>query len=119
MLKQWQNQGRIFPVCPEMAGGLPVPRAPAEIVEGGAGDVIDGTADVETNHGRTVTRSFVKGAQFTLQLCQKNRIRIAVLTESSPSCGSGLIYDGTFTGQKISGEGVTTALLEKAWNKSF
>ncbi|MGI9282379.1 MAG: DUF523 domain-containing protein [Endozoicomonas sp.] len=112
-LNVWRKEGRIISVCPELEGGLPVPRPPAEIVEGLAGCVIDGSAEVETECGQNVTKPFLTGANKALQLCQKHGIQIAILTEGSPSCGSSKVYDGTFSGQKITGQGVTSAFLER------
>ena len=100
-LARWQAQGRLVSVCPELAGGLPVPRAPAERQE----------ARVVTVQGEDVTAAFACGAQAALQLCQAQGIRLALLKEGSPSCGSQQIYDGTFAGQRVAGEGVTAALL--------
>lgn len=113
ILKLWLDQGRVISVCPEIEGGLSVPRPPAEIVEGMAGDVIDGTAEVETIDGQDVTEEFLDGAHKALEVCMRNNIRVAILTEGSPSCGGNRIYDGTFSGQTIPGMGVTSALLER------
>ncbi|MCQ4297668.1 DUF523 domain-containing protein [Pseudomonas stutzeri] len=99
--------------CPEVASGLPTPRAPAEIVQGTGKDVLDQGSLVIGNDGIDVTDYFLNGAKLTLQFCQKHGIEYAILAESSPSCGSSTIYDGTFTGTKIPGRGVTTELLER------
>ncbi len=101
-LKLWLTQGRLITVCPEIAGGLSVPRAPAEIQDE---MVID-------SEGKDVTTAFLAGAQHALTLCKHHNIKYALLKESSPSCGSNDIYDGSFTGQKIAGKGITTQLLE-------
>ena len=84
-------QDRIISFCPEVAGGLPVPRAAAEIQAGDGNDVITGQARVSTADGADVTDFFLAGAQQALALCRKHDITVAVLTESSPSCGSGLV----------------------------
>ncbi len=118
-LERWRAEGRLVSVCPEIEGGLPVPREPAEILDGLAGDVIDSTAEVETINGRRVTQPFLRGAKAALKLCQKWGIKVAILTDKSPSCGSRLIHDGTFSGQTINGIGVTTALLERHRIKVF
>lgn len=97
--------------CPEMLGGLPCPRSPAEIQGGTAQDVLLGTAKIIDSTGEDVTEAFLKGAQQTLMLAQKHRVKVAVLKEHSPSCGSSLIYDGTFSGKKVIGMGITAALL--------
>ena len=88
-------------VCPEQMGGLAPPRAPSEI----AGD------KVMSNAGRDVTAEYRKGAEAALYLAQLNRADFAILKAKSPSCGKGLIYDGTFSGSKVPGNGVTAALL--------
>ncbi|MHA6822060.1 2-thiouracil desulfurase family protein [Ralstonia pseudosolanacearum] len=114
ILARWQMEGRIVPMCPEMAGGLPVPRLPAEIHgEGGGAAVLRGTARVVEHHGHDVTDAFVRGAQRALAAAQEAGVRVAVLTERSPSCGSAFLYDGSFTDQLRHGEGVTAALLRQ------
>ncbi len=107
------DAGRVIPFCPEVAGGLPVPRPAAEILVGGGGAVLDGEARVQTRDGHDVTESFLAGAQQALVLCRRHDIRVAVLTESSPSCGSEQIYDGSFTRSLVAGSGVTAALLRR------
>ena len=101
LLARWQAEGRLVPICPEVAGGLPVPRPPAELVAG----------RVLTRPGEDVTAAFTSGAQAALALAKRHGIRLAVLKAKSPSCGSAGIYDGTFTGRVVPGEGVTAALL--------
>jgi uncharacterized protein YbbK (DUF523 family) len=114
ILARWQMEGRVVPMCPEMAGGLPVPRPPAEIRgEGGGVAVLRGDARVVEHHGHDVTEAFVRGAQRALAAAQAARVQVAVLTERSPSCGSAFLYDGTFSGQLQPGEGVTAALLRQ------
>ncbi len=105
LLQQWQQQGRLFSLCPEVISGLPVPRPAAEI------DPI--TKQVITIESIDVTDQFDKGAKLALRLCQQHNIQLALLKESSPSCGSNTIYDGTFCQHKIIGEGVTTKLLRE------
>jgi uncharacterized protein YbbK (DUF523 family) len=106
------REGRAVSICPEVAAGMSVPRSPAEISNGDGHDVLAGGAAVVDTAGNDVTRYFELGARKALSLCRQNHIRIAVLAESSPSCGSSRIYDGSFTGRKIAGAGVTTALLQ-------
>ncbi|CAI8984073.1 conserved hypothetical protein [Pseudomonas sp. IT-P253] len=112
-LQLWVDEGRVVPLCPEVAGGLPTPRAAAEIPGGQGGDVLDGHASVITTEGEDVSAQFLSGACQALELVQQHGIRIAVLKANSPSCGNLLTYDGTFSGVKISGEGVTAALLKR------
>ena len=113
IIQDWQAEGRIVPVCPEVDGGMNTPRPPAEITHGGGYRVLDGTAKVIDVEGTDVTNYFEEGASIALSLCKKHGIKVAILSESSPSCGSTTIYDGTFTGEKIQGEGVTAALLKE------
>lgn len=104
-LQLWQQQNRLRSFCPEVAGGLPVPRQPAEI------QPTDGR--IITCDGDDVTSQFIKGAQQALAVCQQHNIRFALLKESSPSCGSTMVYDGFFQNKKIIGAGVTTTLLRE------
>ncbi|WP_223541308.1 DUF523 domain-containing protein [Pseudomonas sp. BF-RE-26] len=112
-LQQWLDEGRVVPLCPEVAGGLPTPRAAAEIPGGQGVQVLDGQALVITTEGEDVSSQFLSGAYQALELVQKHGIRIALLKANSPSCGNLLTYDGTFSGVKVSGEGVTAALLKR------
>jgi uncharacterized protein YbbK (DUF523 family) len=112
-LQQWLDEGRVVPLCPEVAGGLPTPRAAAEIPGGQGSEVLEGCAAVITTEGEDVSAQFLSGACQALELVQKHGIRVAVLKANSPSCGNLLTYDGTFSGVKVSGEGVTAALLKR------
>ena len=101
----------ILPFCPEVSGGLPTPRPPAEIKGGSGADVLLGKAKVVNKEGQDVTTAFVEGAQKCAKLCKEKGITVAILKQRSPSCGSKAIYDGTFSGKTIAGKGVTAALL--------
>jgi len=94
----------LIPVCPEQLGGLATPRLPSEIV----GD------QVLAQDGSDVSLAFQRGAHETLKLARLLGCETAVLKSLSPSCGYGEVYDGTFTGGKRPGKGVTAALLEHA-----
>lgn len=113
LLQRWQAEGRVVPLCPEVAGGLSTPRPPAEIAGGQGGQVLDGQAQVLTVTGEDVSAAFMAGAQLALALVRRHGIGVAVLKSGSPSCGNRLTYDGSFTGIKVTGEGVTTALLRR------
>lgn len=102
-LQRWHEQGRLVMVCPEVAGGLPVPRPPAEAQADGR---------ILTRDGNDVSRYFGAGAEAAARLVASQQIRIAILKARSPSCGSGEIYDGSFSGQRIAGDGVTAARLK-------
>jgi uncharacterized protein YbbK (DUF523 family) len=103
----------LIPFCPEQLGGQTTPRPDAQIKNGTGLDVLTKKARVIESNGNDVTDSFIKGAEESLKLAKLFCIKEAILTEKSPSCGSKLIYDGNFSGNKIKGEGVTTALFRK------
>lgn len=107
------NRGDVITVCPEVLGGLPIPRKPAEIIQGTGSDVLAGTAQVIAHDGEDLTKFFVKGAQRSLELAQEHQVDLVILKSNSPSCGVGKIYDGTFTHQIREGHGVTAALLKE------
>jgi len=114
LLEQWRQEGRTVAVCPELAAGFGVPRPAAEIAEARDGEaVLGGTASVIEATGADVTDRYLAGAQSALALALEQECRFAVLTDGSPSCGSGFIYDGSFGGRKHPGIGVTTALLRQ------
>ncbi len=93
---------RLVPVCPEQLGGLPTPRPPAEIRADGR---------VLTREGTDVTGEYRRGAGEALHLARLYRCRLAVFKARSPSCGKGQVYDGTFSGHPVPGDGVTARLL--------
>lgn len=101
--KKLFDEGQAVIACPEVLGGLPIPRTPAEI-KGGKVISLDGV---------DVTDNYSEGAQKTLEIAQKYNVEFAILQERSPSCGVHKIYDGTFSNTLISGMGKTTELLEK------
>lgn len=93
----------VIGVCPEQLGGLSTPRLPAEIVDG-----------VVTNkEGVSVDNEFRKGAQEALAVALENKVDLAILQSRSPSCGVKEIYDGSFSGKKVKGQGVFARLLTK------
>ncbi len=112
-LKKLVATGQAVMICPEVSGGLNTPRLPAEIVKGHGVDVLNGQAKVLDTSGNDVSDAFILGATKALKLAQQHQVTHVILKANSPSCGSKLIYDGTFSGQKIQGQGVTTALLEQ------
>ena len=93
----------VVPVCPEMLGGLPVPRAPGEIQDG----------IVRNEDGTSVDYEYRTGAAKALEIAESERIDMAILQYRSPSCGVNQIYDGSFTGRKIKGMGVFARLLSE------
>ena len=113
LLALWQAEGRLVMACPEIAGGLPVPRPAAEISGGTGGDVLDGTAEIIDASGDNLSERFLQGAHATLDLALQHKVTVAILKQRSPSCGSREIYDGRFANRRIPGEGVTAALLRR------
>lgn len=113
------EQGKAVAVCPELLGGGGVPREPNEIAGGGGHDVLEGKARVITSSGQDCTEMFVLGAQKVLEKAKMLGARAAILKERSPSCGSTVIYDGNFTGNRLPGMGVTAAILERAGIKVY
>ena len=95
------KQYDIIGICPEQDGGLSTPRQPAERVGN----------KVIAKDGKDVTSEYEKGAKIALEIAKKEKIEFAVLKAKSPSCGKGLIFEGTFTGRKVAGNGVTAQLL--------
>jgi uncharacterized protein YbbK (DUF523 family) len=105
ILRRWLDEGRLVPLCPEMAGGLSTPRPAAEI------STRLGKRIVLTVSGLDVTDNFERGAVAAVEACSTGTIRIAILKDGSPSCGSQSVYDGSFGGRRIEGQGVTTSRL--------
>ena len=97
-------EGRAIAVCPEVEGGLPVPRPPCELRNGRA----------VTRKGEDMTTPFLIGAEYARAAALRYSIRLAVLKAKSPSCGSSLIYDGNFSRTLVSGEGLATKMLREA-----
>lgn len=114
IIRQWMTMSALIPICPEVAGGLNIPRPPAEIQASP-----DQSITVHTIDNRNVTQAFSTGAKIVLEKCQQHKIKMAILTEGSPSCGSSFINDGSFSKNKIMGEGVTTMLLRQNGIKVF
>lgn len=97
----------IYSFCPEVSGGLPTPRVPSEIVSNKK------PFKVMNKEGKDVTVNFLLGAKGALELCQSEDIKVALLKSNSPSCGNTQIYDGTFSGNFIEGQGMTAKLLSE------
>lgn len=104
IFRKWKEEGRLVPACPEVDGGLQVPRLPSE----------RSGMKVISLDGRDVTREFRQGAIHALHLARQHKIAFAVMKEGSPSCGTSTIHDGRFMGEKIHGEGITVELLRNA-----
>ena len=108
-IEKIKNKYNIIVVCPEVMGGLPIPRIPSEILND----------RVVNKEGVDVTNNFYAGANIALELVKKYNIKKALLKEGSPSCGSNYIYDGTFSGTKVEGQGITAKELSKLGVKIY
>lgn len=96
-----EKKHKLIPVCPECFGGLPIPRVPSEIKNG----------RVYAKTGEDLTEAFEDGAEKSLYVAEESGCQLAILKERSPSCGFGEIYDGSFSGKTIQGNGITAQLL--------
>ncbi|WP_294965814.1 DUF523 domain-containing protein [Sulfurimonas sp.] len=104
--------------CPEVSAGLPTPRPSAEIQGGEGLDVLLGLAKVIEIDGVDVSEAFICGAQMALEICIEENISLAILNESSPSCGSSSIYDGSFSGVKKNRHGCNSRFVKAKRNRS-
>ena len=104
IIEKLRTEYHLIPVCPEVMGGLPTPRIPAEISSDGK---------VFRSDGVEVTENYIRGAQEALRLARIFECDTALMKEKSPSCGAGKIYDGTFTKTLTSGNGIAAELLQK------
>lgn len=107
------NQGRAVLVCPEVAGGLPIPRPAAEIVGGDGADVVAGRARVISETGEDATQNYLAGARKAADAARAAGAQLAILKARSPSCGCGAIHSGNFDGELRAGDGVTAAMLKQ------
>lgn len=103
-IQKLQKLEMLIPICPEVDGGLSTPRIPVEIKNGLA----------INKDGEDETLFFQKGAKKALDIAKKYNVKYAILKAKSPSCGSGLIYDGSFSKKLINGDGITTKVLKDA-----
>ncbi|MDR1774235.1 MAG: DUF523 domain-containing protein [Clostridioides sp.] len=110
-VNKYLEDKEFVPICPEQLGGLATPRLPAEIKKNES--YLQGERRVFDCEGNDVTDKFIKGAKETLSIAKLCKCTQAILKDGSPSCGYREIYDGTFSGRKIKGIGVTTALLKQ------
>ena len=112
---KWAKEKRFIPICPETMSGLMVPRVPCEIEpDKTAQDVIDGKAKIISQEGRDYTEDYLFGAQVCVNLAKRNNIRIAILKQRSPSCGTKQIHDGHFGSNLVDGMGVAALRLQQA-----
>ena len=106
-VKEYLKDKEYIIICPEQLGGLTTPRNPSEIIN------INGERKVFTCDSIDVTKNFINGAKESLKIAKIYNCKKALLKEGSPSCGCNLIYDGTFSGKKIPGQGITTTLFKE------
>jgi uncharacterized protein YbbK (DUF523 family) len=110
LLDRWAEEGRLVPVCPEVLGGLPTPRPAAELQRRPSSGSFSVVLVVD-RHGSDVTEQFQRGAAAAVREVDTHDIRMAILKDGSPSCGTSSIYDGSFSGRLTAGQGVTASLL--------
>jgi uncharacterized protein YbbK (DUF523 family) len=119
-LARWAEEGRLVPICPEIAAGLPTPRPAVEIAPGAtAEDVAAGRADVIDAEGGVWSEAMREGARLAVEAAREHGCRFALLAEGSPSCGSHAIADGRFSGTRIPGEGLAARALRAAGVEVF
>jgi len=106
ILEQWREKGLLVSLCPEVLGGLAVPRPACEVLEG--------TTTVLCKSGEDVSEEFAKGAKESLRIAQEEGVCMAILKARSPSCGKDIIYDGTFTSTRVKDSGITCKLLQES-----
>lgn len=106
IIQQWHEEGVLVPLCPEVLGGLSVPRPACEVVEG--------TRMVICKTGEDVTYEFDKGAHESLRIAQEEGVVMAILKARSPSCGKDIIYDGSFTSTRVHDSGITCKVLQES-----
>jgi uncharacterized protein YbbK (DUF523 family) len=115
LMQRWLDEGRVMSICHEISAGLPVPRPATEIAQGAGGaKVLTGEARVVGAQGQDYSAEFVAGARYALTLAQRRHIRVAVLKEGSPSCGSSFTHDGSFSAARVPHAGVTATLLRQS-----
>lgn len=112
-IKELSDSGETIALCPEIYGYLGVPRENIELIGGDGNDILDGKAKAVSVSGKDVTRDVVAGAHKVLEIVKKYDIKKAILKSNSPTCGSGRIYDGTFSNTLKAGDGVLAALLKR------
>jgi len=112
-----ENEKKYLPVCPEILGGLSAPRTPVEIqgniINNSYDDLVASKIKVVDKEGNDYSQIFIESADKGLKIILDNDIEEVLLKDGSPTCGCNLIYDGTFTSNKIAGNGVFCALLKK------
>jgi uncharacterized protein YbbK (DUF523 family) len=110
MVQRLVDKGKAIPICPEVLGGLSVPRKGVDIVEGDGWDVLAGSASVKSKEGKDLALFLLRGASASLKIAKRFGIRRALMKQQSPSCGCGQIKR---RGKLKKGDGVTTALFKK------
>jgi len=113
------KDGLAFPVCPEVLGGLTIPRSRMRIIEGDGNIVLERKSGLITANGRDVTKQFLKGAELTLKTLRLLGIDTVIFKQDSPSCGCGRTLGGLLEPTRVKGDGVTTALLKREGIKVY
>lgn len=107
------EKNEVLILCPEILGGLGVPREPCEIVNGNAKDVINGKAKIIGVSGNDYTKEYLNGVENAIKIVKQHNIKVAYLKQNSPSCGFGKVYDGQFQNKKIIGNGIFAEELKE------
>ncbi|MCE5300487.1 MAG: DUF523 domain-containing protein [Spirochaetia bacterium] len=118
-IRQLTTTGRAMPLCPEVLGGRPIPREPVEITGGTGVDVLDGRAKVVDKNGGDHTQEILDGVTEFIKAVKRMNVTAVIMKTKSPACGAGRVYDGTFTGLLIDGDGVLTAALKREGIKIY
>jgi uncharacterized protein YbbK (DUF523 family) len=119
LIKKLVASRQAMPLCPEVMGGRTVPRAPAEI-KGGAGEnVLTGKVKIIDKDNNDVTQEILNGVKYVVAAAKRMGVKIFILKTKSPTCGYGEIFDGTFTGKLVPGNGVLTDALLKEGIKIY
>ena len=113
VIAELSKKGKIVAVCPEVMGGLTIPRLACEITGADAQAVLDSKANVLNLAGEDITKAVLRGCRKALDAAKKNKIKLAVLKDKSVCCAVEKIHDGSFQGRLINGKGILTLLLEK------
>jgi uncharacterized protein YbbK (DUF523 family) len=106
IILQLMKEGKAIPLCPEQLGGMPTPRTPCEICVDESGN-----KRIISKEGKNFTKEFEEGAEKVLKVAQALGVRKVILKAKSPSCGYGFVYDGTFSGRLVEGNGLAAELL--------
>ena len=112
VIAELSKKGKIIAICPEVMGGLTIPRLACEITNADAQAVLDSKAKVLNLAGEDITEAVLRGCCKALDVAKKNKIKLAVLKDKSVCCAVEKMYDGSFQSRLVNGKGILTLLLE-------